>query len=72
VENDSNKDDKTELLADMVLMKETELNELESDLEYWHLTVARLSELLTKNAIEHEISEESLAEWLQTQDRNLQ
>ena len=60
------------ILDNMALIKESELNNLEADLEYWYLISIMLSEKLINNSIEHEVSEESLAKWLETQDRNLQ
>ena len=58
-------------LGEMVMMDAEEYELLESDLEYWVSAATMLSELLSENGIEHEVNEQSVAEFLIRKDVEL-
>lgn len=47
-------------MGEMIMLDENDYNELLNDVEYWHMTAARLSALLYENNIDHEVSEQAL------------
>lgn len=49
---------------EMIIMEKADFELMESDLEYWVAAATMLSETLSINEIEHEISEEAVAEYL--------
>ena len=51
-------------IGEMVMLSEADYDELLGDIEYWSMTAMMLSALLTENSIEHEVSEESLEEYI--------
>jgi hypothetical protein len=53
-----------DIFEDMVMIPSADYTELTSDVEYWYTITLMLSELLTRNDIEFEVSEKSLCEYL--------
>jgi hypothetical protein len=49
---------------EMIVIEKDDFELMESDLDYWVAAATMLSELLAFNEIEHEISEEAVAEFL--------
>lgn len=54
---------------DMVMVPESEYNEMIDDIDYWHNIAIMLSELLSEHEIEHEVSEEALLAHYRSQGR---
>lgn len=57
-----NNDEQT---PEMVIAPKADWELMESDLDYWVAAATMLSELLASHSIEHAISEEAVAEYLE-------
>lgn len=51
------------VLGEMVMIEESEYDEMISDLDYWVTAAEMLSALLNEYGIDHEVSEETVNEY---------
>ena len=63
--------DNDDTTPEMIIMSKEDYELMESDLEYWVAAATMLSETLGLHDIEHEISEEVVAEYLMRKTEEL-